>query len=95
MKQDFEAEVKRSQALQATAKLSSSTSTAPAASGPVPEELEKNEASLRLYEDFTDLQIYNVQIKQGEKKGSKETTYNCVQTVDGHSQSFIEAARRS
>lgn len=87
LKQELKAEIEHSKA---ASKLSASTSAAPAQTAQLPEEVEKNEASLRLYEDLTDLQIYNVHLKHGEKKSSKETTYNCVQTIDGRSKSALD-----
>lgn len=50
-----------------------------------PEEADKDAASLKLYEDLTDLGIMNVKIVQG--KNGKEYTFNCIQTVGGRSRS--------
>lgn len=50
-----------------------------------PEEAEKDAASLKLYEDITDLNITSVKIKPA--KGGKDVVFNCVQTVEGRSAS--------
>jgi len=48
------------------------------------EESAKDAASLRLYEDITDLNIVNVTITENPKKG-KEILFNCIQTHAGKS----------
>lgn len=52
-----------------------------------PEESAKDNESLKLYEDLTDLSIANVKIKSG--KGGKEVTFNCIQTIEGRSMDIM------
>jgi len=63
-------------------KVAKNTTTTPAVST-TPEEAEKDAASLKLYEDLTDLGILNVKVVQG--KNGKEYTFNCIQTVGSRS----------
>lgn len=58
---------------------SSSRTPAVTSVSTTPEEAAKDAASLKLYEDLTDLQIVSVKIVEG--KQGKEITFNCLQTV--------------
>ena len=51
------------------------------------EDAVKDAASLRLYEDITELLIANVKVIEGGKNG-KETIYHCVQTHGARSESI-------
>ncbi|KAK4689382.1 hypothetical protein P7C73_g745, partial [Tremellales sp. Uapishka_1] len=50
------------------------------------EESEKDDLTMKLYEDMTDLNIMNVRVKPG--RYGKEVTFNCVQSVGKRSLNF-------
>ena len=82
---EYKAEQEHSKALQAQilavrsgSKLAQSVST-------TPDDAEKDVASLRLYEDLTEMAIVNVKIEHGGK-GGKEIIYNCIHTREGKSE---------
>jgi hypothetical protein len=73
---------------------SSSAAAVAATSTRSPEEIEKDDASLRIYEDLTELQIVNVKVKHG--KAGKEVTLNCLHTnkAAARSESISSRGRR-
>ncbi|RSH95076.1 hypothetical protein EHS25_000162 [Saitozyma podzolica] len=90
LEREYKAEVEHSRSLQAS-KASGSSSGASvaqtsAASSSIPEEAEKDQQAIRLYEDLTDLNISNVKVRPA--KHGKEVVFNCVQTVDKRSVNF-------
>lgn len=84
LQKQVEDEVKFSRQLQAQAK-SATSGAAPTTIGGSSEESAKDAASLRLYEDITDLNIVNVTITENPKRG-KEIVFNCIQTHGGKSE---------
>jgi hypothetical protein len=50
--------------------------------------LAENEKVIQLYEDLTNLLVNKVRIeKTGTPSGGEEVTFNCIQTIEGRSES--------
>ena len=81
LEREYKAEVEHSRQLQA-GKPSAAFSTSATQAVPA-EEAEKDQQSLMLYEELTDLNIIHVNIES--TKSGKKVTYNCIQTIDGRS----------
>ncbi|GFZ47185.1 hypothetical protein JCM24511_04928 [Saitozyma sp. JCM 24511] len=92
LEREYKAEVEHSRSLQASKASGSGSGSSAAAAQPsaaslsIPEEAEKDQQAIRLYEDLTDLNISNVKVRPA--KHGKEVVFNCVQTVDKRSVNF-------
>lgn len=90
LEREYKAEVEHSRSLQASKASGSGSGSSAAAAQPsaaslsIPEEAEKDQQAIRLYEDLTDLNISNVKVRPA--KHGKEVVFNCVQTVDKRSE---------
>ncbi|WOO83720.1 uncharacterized protein LOC62_05G007241 [Vanrija pseudolonga] len=83
LQRDYDAEVEHSRSLQSQ-RASSANPPAPA---PNSEEAEKDQLSVRLYEDISGLAILNINVKQ--TNAGKEVICNCLQTsIEGRSFGF-------
>ncbi|KAL1406208.1 hypothetical protein Q8F55_007899 [Vanrija albida] len=84
IQREYDAEVKHSRSLQ---KERASSANPPAPAPPSSEEAEKDQLSVRLYEDISGLAILNINVKQ--TNAGKEVTCNCLQTsIEGRSFGF-------
>ncbi|ORX39279.1 hypothetical protein BD324DRAFT_619116 [Kockovaella imperatae] len=81
---DYKAEQDHSRSLQAQLQAAKSGTKLSHSVSTTPDEAEKDAASLRLYEDMTEMAIVNVKVEHGGK-GGKEIIYNCIQTREGKS----------
>lgn len=90
LQRDYDAEVKHSRSLQSQR----AGSANPPAPAPNSEEAEKDQLSVRLYEDISGLAILNINVKQ--TNAGKEVVCNCLQTsIEGRSKCDVEGRCQS